>query len=252
MTPHRSWCYWSVADAAEVPQIEATIRSARAAGVQEPFHVWSPVATAGAIHHPCLELERSGGIYKLVFLQRAVAELDFDAYVWLDPSHWFVRPPGDVTRLLRGSPLHAPLEAALDQGPPRVATGGLREEELADRMRLHGVRSKTIFAASGGFFVVRRPAVQRVYELAREFWKVCFAEGIRLSYEPTLAYAMQMLCGNPYAHQLERDLDLWRCDHEGHWREQTPDGKPWLGTDCLARRRSTANPALIQFQPPRS
>lgn len=244
----RTFCYWSVAEGADVPLIEGAIRSARAAGVREEFHVWSPQPVSGAVHHPCLALETAGGIFKLVFLKQAVAALGFDAYVWLDPAHHFVREPGDVLRLLRGAPLHVPLEGDLDRClQPCQETGGCAPAKLAEWMRLCGVRSRSVFAVSGGFFIVRREAVDTVYFLAREFWKSCLPAGVRLPYEPLLAYAMQMLCGNPYAHALEHGDEVWRCDHDGHWKNALPDGRAWEGVDCLGQLRRTANPTIVHL-----
>jgi hypothetical protein len=245
-------CYWSIAEGPEVSQVEALIQSARAVGVTEPFHIWSPQAPRGATHHRCLALERAGGIYKLVFLRRAVIDLDYDLYVWLDPATRFVRAPHDLHGLLRHSPIHVPLEGALS-GRTDIhfpEAGGLSCAQLAQAMQQHGVRSRTVFSVTGGFHLVRRAAVEHVYQLALEFWKAMARDGTRLGYGPVLAYVMQMLCADPDAHRIARAPAMWRHDRDGRWAEAAPSDEPWSGRDFLEPEPRIANPAIVHLCTP--
>lgn len=239
------FCYWSVVEGADVARMEALIESARRVGVQEPFEVWSPEPVKGAVHHRCEALETWGGIYKLVFLRRAVLGLDYESYVWLEPNQRFFRAPGDLRRLLKGSPVHVPLEGDLNQEVRSSwSVPGMPPSELALRMRRAGVRSRRVGMVTGGYFVVRRLAVETLYRLALEFWTSCFREGQRLPWEPTLAYAMQMLCGDPTRHQWEGLGDIWRCDWSGRAWSELANAEAVESVDCLGQRTSIDRPAI--------
>ena len=64
-------------------------------------------------------------------------------------------------------------------------------------------------------------------DLAWSFWEFCKRAGYVFSVEPLLAYATQMLCGNPYLHTLRRDADLWATDHAGCFDGELPKGGAW-------------------------
>jgi len=244
-----TFCYWSVAEGSDAALLSRAIASARRAGVEEDIHVWSPEPVPEASqHHPCGALEREGGIFKFVFLQRAVQELKYDYYVWLEPDDWFVRHPGDLSRVMQGSPVHACLESNF-AGAPHAARPlwGANAQVIAALMRAGGVRSQALFTVDAGMFIVRQTAVDRVYELAREFWIFCRDHGFRLGQEPLLSFVTHMLCGNPYAHTLERWPDLWAADRTGHFRDQVPDGRAWSWSDGFPPGARTVNPAIIRL-----
>jgi hypothetical protein len=73
-----------------------------------------------------------------------------------------------------------------------------------------------------------------------------------------MAYAVHLLCGNPYAHTLRATAELWAADWTGHFagratrppsfRIRSPTGPP------TNRRHSPprASAAASEFRPPRS
>ena len=247
----RTFCYWSAVEGEDAAIMSSAIRSARRVGVTEDFHVWSPDPVPGATHHLCGPLERWGGIFKFVFLCRAVQDLDYEAYVWIDADSWFVRHPGDVLKVMQGAPMHASLETNFAEAKHAAAPlWGSRAEVMLELMRSGGVRSNALFTVDGGLFVVRRAAVDTVYELAREFWIFCRDRGQRLEHEPLLSFVMHLLCGNPYAHTLERTADLWACDRHGCFRDGPPIGQPWKFQDCFGYEPQMVNPAILHL--PRS
>ncbi len=108
-----TFCYWSVADGQHALMMQTCVRSARAAGVTEDFHVWSDRAIAGAIAHDAGQFDKHLYHFKFDFLQKQAARLNYDYFVWLDADNYFVRHPGDVLRVLDGDAIHACLESNL-------------------------------------------------------------------------------------------------------------------------------------------
>ncbi len=207
-----NYCFWTVApDEAAVEAARATVASARGVGLFKEFHVWTEAPEIeGATCHPLGNWNSWGGLFRFTYLRDAVSTLPFEHVVWLDPGTEFLRHPGSLLRALRRAPVHVPL--GFDLADPAVAQeawGGAPCGELARRMQEAGVIGRLVLAAYPGFFIVHRGAIGTFYRLAFDFWHRCEAAGLALSCEPLLAYAAQMLTGDPRRHHLSHGTDLW-------------------------------------------
>src|SRR5437899_3285497 len=80
-------------------------------------------------------------------------------------------------------------------------------------------------------FIIHHDVIDTVFDLAFDFWHFCRLRGFVFTEEAPLAYAMHMLCGNPYLHTLRRTADLWASDWTGCFADVLPDGKPWTFVD---------------------
>jgi len=240
------YCYWSVADGHYAAMMERLIASARGVGVFRDFHVWSDRRVDGARNHRLGRLDKRMFMFKVRLLREVVSRLDYDYFVWLDADSLFVRHPGDPLRPLQGAPAHVPLEsdATAARRPGRYY--GCPYDEYVKFMHRRGVRSRSIFTGNGGYFVVKKEAVETFTELAADFWVRCQRQGFRaFREEPALAYAAQMLCGNPYLHQMERHTDLWMPDRVGIFKNRLPASTAWTHRDAITGASYRAKPALV-------
>ena len=112
-------------------------------------------------------------------------------------------------------------------------------------MRAKGVCSHAVFNVNGGLVIVHHDVIDTLYNLAFDFWHFCKAQGYTFNDEPLFAYAMQMLCGNPYEHTLRQTADLWASDWTGNFRDVLPNGKPWLFQDYFTNELFSVNPAIL-------
>jgi hypothetical protein len=224
------------------------VDSARAAGLFKDFHLWTDRPVAGAICHPDRLRGRRGARLSLSLLQEQVQRLDYGCFVWLAPETRFVRHPGDVLRVLHGAPVHASLES--DACSPRCTSSewcGCSLTNYATLMRFCGVQSRSIFTAPAGFWMVHHDAVGVFCDLAWDFWDFCKRAGYVFPLEPLLAYATQVLCGNPYRHTLKQTRDLWVPDRAACSAGGWPSGKPWRYVDPLTGKACRVNPAIVQL-----
>ncbi len=242
----QTYCYWSVGDGDYARMFAATIQSAREVGVFKDFHFWTDRPIAGAICHETGRFEKWGCLFKLIFLRDAVSKLNYDYFVWLDTDTWFVRNPGDLLRVLQQAPIHIALECGLCfPANHRTDWWGCPNTTFVHLMYEKGVRSRAIFNVNGGMFIVHRDAVGTVFNLCYEFWEFAKTKGFVFNDEPLLAYAMHMLCGNPYAHTLRNTLDLWASDWTGCFADRLPDGNPWCFVDYFTDEKLQVNPAIV-------
>jgi hypothetical protein len=243
-----NYCYWSVADGEYALMAETMIASARKAGVTTEFHIWSDREIADAIVHPVGGFNKEHYLFKLEFLRDHVATLPHDYFVWLDADSYFVRDPGNILRVLEGSPMHATLESDLC-GPNNIRTDWQRcpLQILAHLMRLAGVRGKSIFNVNAGFWIVRCDMIERFCELAFRFWEIGRERGYTFTEEAPIAYATQMLCRNPSAHQLRRWKDVWATDWQGVLGKRLPDDRPWIFRDYFTFEELEVNPAIVHI-----
>ena len=204
------YCFWTVASGERASSAVAMIASARRAGVFKDFHVWTDAAIPDAECHAPGRFDPRDGLFRFTYLRDAVSALKYDHYVWLDPQTEFTRDPGSVLRVLRRAPVHVPLTFDLaDAARTDEEWCGVRCGELARRMREVGVAQRFVFAAHAGFFIVHREAVETFCNLAFDFWHRCERDGLHLPCEPLLAYAAQMLSGDPRLHHFSHGADVW-------------------------------------------
>jgi hypothetical protein len=240
------YCFWSVVDGVYADMMKATIESARAVGVFKDFHVWTDKPIEGAISHEIKELEKKLYLFKLDFLRNAVRKLNYDYFVWLDADTWFVRHPGDVLRVLHGSPVHSSLESdACHPKNERPDWWGCSLKNYATLMRFKGVRSRAVFNVNAGFWIVHHDVIDTFCDLAMDFWEFAKKVGYEFTEEPPLAYATHMLCSNPYLHTLRHTADLWASDWTGCFKDRLPDGSEWTFDDYFNFEQFKVNPAIV-------
>lgn len=241
------YCFWSVGDGPYARMMENMIRSARAVGVFKDFHVWADRRIAGAITHKLGKIDKSYYMFKFRLLREKVKSLNYEYFVWLDADSWFAMNSGDVLRVLNHGPVHASLESdACNPKSSRRKWWGCSLQKYAELMRKRGVHNHSIFTANAGFWMVHHDVIDTFCDLAAEFWIYSHQQGCtQFREEPALAYATQMLCGNPYVHTLRKTSDLWAPDRSGRFRRSLPDGTAWNYEDAFTRERFAVNPAII-------
>ncbi len=242
-----TYCYWSVGDGEYADMLRSTVRSARAVGVDTDFHIWADRAIDGAVVHPLTSFgNRWGCLFKFDFLRDRVRALDYDYFIWLDADTYFVRNPGDVLRVMHGSPVHATLECdAVSRRNTRSDWWDCPLLMYVWLMQMKGVRSRSIFNVNGGFFIVHREAIDTFCRLAVEFLEFCRAYGYVFVDEVPLAYVTHMLCADPFPHTLSATSDLWASDWTGCYQDRLPDGQPWTTTNYFTGEPMTVNPAIV-------
>ena len=240
------YCFWSVVDGAYAQMMQAAVNSARQVGVFKDFQVWTDQPIEDATCHWVENIDKTLYLFKLRFLRDEVSRLNYDYFVWLDADNYFVRDPGDLLRLMQGSPVHSSLESdACVPGNVREDWWGCSLKDYATLMRFMGVRSRAIYNVNAGFWIVHHDVIARLCELAFEFWDLATRAGFEFTEEPPLAYATHMLCGNPYLHTLRQTADVWASDWTGSFDGRLPDGNPWEFVDYFSFDKFQVNPAIV-------
>jgi len=242
------FCFWSVVDGAYGKMARSMIRSARAAGVRSEFHLWSAEQIEDSACHTLGTFRKTGNLFKLHFLRDVVRHLPFDYFIWLDADNWFVRHPGNILDLMRGSPVHGTLESELSNPEnKRKFWWKCPIEKVIDLMRQCGVASDGIFNLNSGFWIVRRDAVEEFCELALSFWRFCKKRGFDFNDEPPIAYAIHRLCPSVRQHTLAECSDVWATDWVPEFKARIPDGLPWDFTDYFTGKTRRIDPAIVRL-----
>ncbi len=242
------YCYWSAATGPRARLLQSLVVSARQAGVFKDFHFWTDRPIQDAKLHPAAKLNQPNGLFQLELLEQEVSRLRYEYYVWLSPDTFFVRHPGNLLEVLAGAPVHATFQGDVLAAKNRADTWeGCSLKNIATLMRFCGVRNRSIFTTSSGFWIAHRDAVEALCNLARSFGELAAKAGYPLGIEPRLAYAAQMLSGNPYRHTLQETSGTWAVDSAGHFTTRLPVGKPWHYLEPLSGRKTRVNPAIVQL-----
>lgn len=240
------YCYWSVATDHYGALMESCIRSARKTGVFKEFHVLCDRPLEGAQCYDAFKCDKSGGFFKLHYLKVGMSRLPFDAFVWIDADSLFVRNPVDILETIRYSPIHVPLEANLADADEKARFCGIRAPELQSMYNQAGVLNAP-YQCQSAFWIVRKDAIDLVYELAFEFANRFRDAPGHMSVDLALGYSMQMLCANPDAHLLLKHSEIWASDEVGYFRDISPTGIPWKWQDPVGPFTCEVNPAIIHL-----
>ncbi len=103
--------------------------------------------------------------------------------------------------------------------------------------------SNQAYLSQSAFWIVRREAIDTVYELALQFYNMAKQEGQPVDVDIALGYAMQMLCADPEAHLLEAHPEIWASDD---W-QGIPDGKAWPWRHSIGDQTVTVRPAVVHL-----
>lgn len=239
-----TYCYWSVCDGPYGAIMENCVRTARAAGVFKEFHVLCDRPLEGCHCYDAFQLDKSDGLFKLHYLKVGASRLPFDFLVWLDADSVFVRNPLDLLGAMGRSPLHVPLEYDLSalQGDP--VWEGVPCRKLRDYFQRGGIVNRP-YVSGSAFWIVKRKAIDQVYDLALEFWNGRAEAGLQLNVNAALGYAMQILCANPEAHLLASRPDLWASACHSESTQGALSGLSWDWKHPLAADSVLVRPAIV-------
>lgn len=269
------YCYWSVATGPYAALMERSVVSARRSGVFKEFHVLTDRPIEGCECYDAQTVEKTDGMFKLIYLKAGMSKLLFDYFIWVDADSFFVRNPRNVLECLGKSPIHVPLTTNLSalaeekllrnghEGSPLTPalsplrgegetvsaarrTAELTAREFVELMTAAGVQNPVYLSASS-FWIVRREAIDRVVELATHFRAFAKEKGFAADVAACLGYAMQMLCANPEAHRLKARPDLWASDDQNHFEGGMPENTAWPLEDRFTGEKQDVNPSIIHL-----
>jgi hypothetical protein len=241
-----SYCYWSIATGAHGQLMERCVQTARKAGVFKQFHVLTDRQLLDCECYEAFALEKEYGLYKLHYLKAGVSRLPFDYLVWIDADSVFVKCPLDILRSVARSPIHVPLEVKCVDVPQQAVFRGVCCTTLQTLYSEAGIVD-TPYLCRSAFWIVRRDAIDVVFELAFQFVNLSRAKGILVHVDAALGYAMQILCADPEAHCLASHSELWASDDFGVFGDNQPTGAPWAWKNLCGDDTSEINPAIIHL-----
>jgi len=246
-----TYCYWSVCDGPYGAMMENCVRTARAAGVFKEFHVLCDRALEGCHCYDAFQFDKAGGLFKLHYLNVGASRLPFDFLVWVDADSVFLRNPRDLLGAMGRSPLHVPLEYDLSALRDDRIWKSVSCLKLRDSFQRAGVMNRPYLSGSA-FWIIKREAIDQVYNLALQFWNGRVELGLRLNVDAALGYAMQMLCGNPEAHVIAKRPDLWASTCHRESGQGVPSGSSWEWKHPVATDPVLVRPAIVHVPKGRS
>jgi hypothetical protein len=262
--------------------MERCVASARRSGVFKEFHVFSDRPLEGCECYDAESVEKTDGMFKLIYLKAGMSKLLFDYFIWIDADSCFVKNPRDVLGCLGRSPIHVPLTAKLsvkaggascpmdaqanggeitnpnplpDSGEaPSRSRGDLDKDDrpclipnaaqYVELMTEAGIYNP-VYRPHSAFWVIQRDAIDRVIELGSHFRTVVKGHGFIANVSSCLGYAMQMLCANPERHHLKARPDLWASDDQGRFGGKIPENATWLAKDEFTGESWEVNPCIL-------
>lgn len=251
-----NFCYFSCDTTPQGAGILGTmVASARAAGVQEDFHVFSHKPVEGATTHSPGPIDIKHHIFKWKLLRDRLANLPYDYFVWIDSDTIFTRHPGNLKNLIRDNAMWCQLESETTAEKVRFGDWwGAKIDQYNQTLTNHGVTSEKKYNTNGGMWIVRRNAIDTFVRQALSFHAMCLAKGLdTTSDEPPLAWLgqVQNLSGygpwviDPHLNTQEATCETWACDWNYRFAGRIPDGGQWECEDWLTGEKRLCNPAIV-------
>jgi hypothetical protein len=231
--------------------IEHCVRTARTVGVFKDFHVLSNRPLEGCRCYDAYQCDKTDGLFKLHYLKVGMSRLPFEYFIWVDADSVFVRHPDDPLGALGGSPIHVPLEFNLSALGDDLSWKGTSCLKLREAFERAGITNR-VYLSQSAFWIVRRDAIDQIYELALQFWNETRRAGTLVDADASLGFAMQMLCADPEAHALTRRPDLWASDDLGQLDHGEVNSGPWEWKHPLGGEGVIVRPAIIHLHNGRS
>jgi glycosyltransferase involved in cell wall biosynthesis len=247
------FCYFSGTNRSnEAKMIETMMRSARAVGVPEDFHIFSPSATPGAINHQFpANRDWKNHFAKVDILKELHASHpEYDYYVWLDTDSFFVRDPGDLSELIRNNKCWVSMESEVTSAANKHhGWQHIEKSHLVQWMREFGCPEK-VYNTNGGMWIVRADAVDEFHSLAFDLRaKLDAKAGRRTDDEVVLAMLGQIMVPDHERNTFAHHKEIWACDWNNQWADakgKLPDGSAWPQTDWLTGADlGMVNPAIV-------
>lgn len=248
--PNKKICYWSATSGEHSKMLKTLVKSARVAGVQEDFHVWSDIDIPGAITHECSQYVQSfskfGCWFKLDLLLKEVSKLDYEYFCWLDADQFFVRKPRCILENVGNGLCMIPMENELtDIKNKRGDWWGVPLDKTIRIFREFGCKGRRLYNTNGGLFIVKKDFIKTFYNMCYDFHDIIQKMGWNVPEEYCLAIMGNLLNENIDACTSPELEDIWACEWVGKITDKVPDGKPWEWQNYLTAETKMVNPAIV-------
>jgi len=245
-----NYCWWSVGDGHHGKMLRSTVKSMKEHNIEGDIHLWTDRddIEGAVIHHvDTNSFDKKHYLFKVEFLQREVAKLDYDYFIFMDADTYFVRElPYDPLIMMQGSPIHSFLESkTYNPENVRFDWWGCWIPRYEELMRECGVISMNVYNVNAGLWIVQKEAINTICSLMRFFWTYCKDRGHTFTEEAPLAYATHMLCADAEAHQIYNFSDIWASDWTGHFNNRLPVDEPWNFVDYFTNKPVPVQPAIV-------
>lgn len=242
-------CYWSIAWGNYSYILQSLVESYKNAGMTEDFHVFSDKNLKFAINHQLdqsIELDRLQ-FFKFFYLKNQIQKLDYDAFVFIDADHFFVRQPEiNPNQILSdGSSWHSFLESPVNSHKTqRQDWWNVRNSDLVTYFNDLGVSQNEIRNTNGGFWICKKEFINEAFNLAFKCFNYLKSKDHIVPEEVCISY-ISHLTNNPKQRYAEKYLDYWASDWTGNFSNIIPQNKYWEWISYMTNERFLINPAIV-------
>jgi hypothetical protein len=243
----KNFCYWTIADGNHGLMAKTMVKSARQCGVTEDFHIWTDIENIeGAVTHACGNFDKTLYMFKFHFLKQYVSQLNYDYYVFLDADNYFVKNPGDLTKLMSNQKVFIQMENEITS--PKVKRKdwwGCPVERYRALYAETGLELSTIYNTNAGFWIVDRRFVDQFYNIAVNFFNYGKSKGYKnFTEEVSLAFIGHCM-QDPEQRTLDKTSWLWASDWTGYWAKKVPEYKEWIFEDYMTGEKINLQSCII-------
>ena len=240
---------WSVAWGDYRYMLQALMNSIKDVGVECDLLTFSDAPIANVIScrlDPSIRLDTKQYLWKFHYLNK-LKDLNYDAFVFIDSDHIFVRkPPLSFSELLGEDSWHTFLESPLNS--PKTKRGdwwNVPNSKMVALWRSFGVKQQIVYNTNAGFFICKKEFIEHICKVADLFYQHQKAHGLYLTEEVTVAVLGHLFSRDYATHFHNRYINYWASEWTGSLSNQMPDGNPWPFEEYMTQEKSMVNPAIV-------
>ena len=244
-------CYWSIAWGEYRYMLQALVNSFREVGMTDDFHVWvdGPFKHATSTNKPVEDIKFDQlQFFKFHYLKQEVRKLgDYDAFVFIDADHFYVRKPTkSIEQILGTAPWHSFLESPINAATTRrMDWWSCPNDKIVKLFREHGIESRIIYNSNGGHWICHREFIDDAHRFALEFHEDCAKVGHRMPEEVAICWLTHYMSADLTPRLVYNYFDYWGSDWTGQFKDRLPDGSVWDLEDYMTGMKFKVNPSLV-------
>lgn len=178
---------------------------------------------------------------------RAIKDLDYDLFVFIDSDHFFVRKPSITFSDVIGSdPWHSFLESPINSTETKRGDWWGVPNNIMVKIYSHfGVNQNIIYNSNGGFWICKKSFIDHAANTGLLFRDYQRPFNFDLPEEVAIAI-MSHLFSKDYSNRFHKKyLDYWASEWTGSLKDSVPDGQSWVFEEYMTHKKSEINPAIV-------
>lgn len=239
---------WSVAWGEHRYMLQSLVKSIKDVNIKNDIIVFTDEPIKFCQREPLIKnIELDFKQYWKFHYIRAIKDLNYDLFVFIDSDHFFVRKPSITFSDVIGSdPWHSFLESPINSTETKRGDWwGVPNNIMVKIYKNFGVDQNIVYNSNGGFWMCRKDFIDHASNTGLLFREYQKPFNFNLPEEVAIAI-LGHLFSKDYSDRFHNHyLDYWASEWTGSLTDSLPSGGEWIFQEYMTHNRFNINPAIV-------